>query len=340
LVDGHDLKLPVETAPRSPNLEDVQAVIIDPQGFRLDQRPDPVPAAGQVLVASEFAGLNAADLLQRRGRYPAPAGWPTDIPGMELSGTVVALGEGVDPGWRGARVCALVGAGAQATRCLVPAAHLIRVPDAVTMDQAGGFAEAFVTAFDALVLQGRLVAGERVLVSGASGGVGTAALQIGRLLGAHVTAVTRHHSHRDTLTALGADDVIDLTDVEHLAPVDVVLELVGAAHLALAQRRLAPFARVVVIGVSGGGAVAEVDLLNVMNTRATVTGSTMRSRSHDEKAEVVTATARALSGPWARGEIRVPLATTFALDEFADAYEYFARPGKLGKVLLEMPDAR
>jgi len=312
----------------------MQAVTIDHDSLRLEERPDPIPGPGEVIVASEFAGVNAADLLQRRGFYPSPPGWPVDIPGMELAGRVAQVGPGVDPGLVGRRVCAIVGAGAQATRSMVPAAHLITVPDGVSSDAAGGFSETFITAYDAVVTQGQLQSGERLLISGASGGVGSAAVQIGRLLGAHVTAVTRSTSHYETLRGLGAHEVIALEHVTTLEPVDVVLELVGAAHLSLAQDRLANFARVVVIGVAGGGSRVEINLLNIMRTRATVTGSTLRSRSYEEKAKVIARVAEALTGPWERGEITVPIAATFPLAEVEGAYEFFARPGKFGKVLL------
>ena len=319
----------------------MRATVIDHDSLRCEERPDPVPGPGEVVVASHFAGINAADLLQRRGAYPSPPGWPEDIPGMEFAGLVVEVGPGVDPALIGRRVCAIVGAGAQATRVRVPAAHLIALPDEVAMEEAGGFAEAFITAYDALVLQGRLGFGERLLVSGAAGGVGAAAVQIGRLLGAHVTAVTRSSAHHQSLRDLGADDAVLLEDVAGIERVNVVLELVGAAHLQLAQNRLAPFARVVLIGVAGGGSRAEVNLLNIMQTRATLTGSTLRSRTSEEKAGVIAHVTEALIEPWRRGEITVPLAATFDLEDVEDAYEFFARPGKFGKVLLATgPEAR
>lgn len=331
-------KLLVASANRSPSVGCVHAVVIDHDSLRLEERPDPTPSEGEVIVATEFAGVNAADLLQRRGFYPSPPGWPRDIPGMELSGRVAAVGRGVDSSLVGRRVCAIVGAGAQATRVMVPAAHLIDVPDDVAMSEAGGFAEAFVTAYDALVTQGQLRSGHRLLVSGAGGGVGTAAVQIGRLVGAHVTAVTRSSPHHQILRELGANDVISLDQVATIERVDVVLELVGAAHFGVAQDRLANFARVVVIGVAGGGSRVDVNLLNIMRSRATITGSTLRSRSNEEKSDVIARATEALTGPWGRGEIRVPLAASFELGDAARAYDFFAQPGKLGKVLLAAPD--
>ena len=332
------LKLLDELLPRAPSVNNVHCVVIAQKSLQIEERRDPEPATGEVLVATEFAGINAADLLQRSGLYPSPPGWPADIPGMELSGRVLQVGEGVDKSLLGARVCAIVGGGAQATRTVVPAAHLIHVPAGVSLEAAGGFSEAFVTAFDALVRQGRLSKGERMLVSGASGGVGLAAVQIGRLLGAHVTAVTRSISHHELLKARGADEVISLPEVMGIEPVDVVLELVGAAHLTLALERLAPCARVVVIGVAGGGSHLDVNLLNVMRTRSTLTGSTLRSRSHDEKAEVINHVRQSLDEPWRRGQLSLPLARLFPLRDAVEAYEYFATPGKFGKVLLAMPE--
>ncbi|MBW4077846.1 MAG: zinc-binding dehydrogenase, partial [Acidobacteria bacterium] len=172
-----------------------------------------------------------------------------------------------------------------------------------------------------------------VLISGANGGVGTAAIQIARAIGAHVIAVTRTSQHHEQLQSLGADETVTLDEVPSLERVDVVLELVGAAHLARAQEVLAPNARVVVIGVSGGSAV-NLDLLRIMSLRASLTGSTLRARSRQEKTDVIQRVNEWLVPRWADGELHVPLATTFDLDHIRDAYEYFAEPGKLGKVIV------
>ena len=309
------------------------ALTIDGGELVLRERPTPEPEAGDVVVAVRGAGLNAADLLQRRGLYPAPPGWPVDVPGMEFAGIVSAVGDAVTLPLLGRRVCGLVGGGAQASHCAVPAEHLIDVPDHVPWDQAGGFAEAFVTAHDALVSQGHLRANERALVTGAAGGVGTAAVQIASALGAHVTAVTRTSEHHAALRELGASDTITTDEIGELDPVDVVVELVGAASLNAVQGVLARFARVVVIGVSAGSHV-DLDLLNLMSRRATLTGSTMRSRSREEKARAIEAARDALAPLWALGRIRVPVAVTFDIADAAAAYDRFAEPGKLGKVLL------
>jgi NADPH:quinone reductase-like Zn-dependent oxidoreductase len=311
----------------------MQAVVIKEGKLQIVERDAPVPGPDEVVVAVRAAGINAADLLQLQGNYPAPPGWPVDIPGLEMAGIVSAVGRDVHEALLGRRVCAVVGGGAQATHCLVPAEHLTFVPEQVGWSEAGGFAEAFTTAHDGLVTQAGLREGERVLVSGASGGVGTAAVQIANRLGAHITAVTRSDVHHEALRALGADETITLGEVAGVGHVDVVLELVGAAHLALAQKVLAPFARVVIIGV-GGGSRMDLDLLNLMATRATLTGSTLRSRSRQEKAEVIARVNEELVPLWASDQLRVPLAQSFELADAAAAYEHFARPGKFGKIVL------
>ncbi len=300
------------------------------------ETPDPGPY--DVVVAVRGAGINAADLMQRDGYYPAPEGSPPDIPGMELAGVVSAVGDRVHEPLLGRRVCAIVGGGAQATHCLVASEHLLFVPDHVSWDQAGGFPEAFTTAHDALVTQGQLLSGERVLISGAAGGVGVAAVQIGHALGAHVIAVTRSDEHHERLRACGADETVTLEQVSDLEHVDVVLELVGAANLVHAQRILNPFARVVVIGISGGGSKVELDLRNIMGTRSTLTGSTLRARSRKEKGEVADRVNHTLVPRWRTGEVHVPVARTFSLDDVADAYAYFSEPGKFGKVVLRVED--
>jgi NADPH:quinone reductase-like Zn-dependent oxidoreductase len=311
----------------------VWAFTIDEKRLEVVERDTPEPGPDDVVVAVRAAGINAADLMQREGFYPAPPGFPEDVPGMELAGLVTAVGEDVSTSLIGRRVCAIVGGGAQATHCVVASEHLLFVPDLVSWTEAGGFPEAFTTAFDALVTQGHLQASDRVLVSGAAGGVGAAGVQIAHVLGAEVVAVTRNDEHHDALRALGADETITLDEVGSLEPVDVVLELLGAANLSAAQRVLRPHARVVVIGV-GAGARVEIDLLAMMRTRFTLTGSTLRSRSREEKSAVASLLRQVLLPLWESRTISVPIAKTFDLRDAAAAYDYFGRPGKFGKVVL------
>jgi NADPH2:quinone reductase len=314
----------------------MRAVEIHEGTLRIADLDLAAPGPNDVVVAVQAAGINGADLLQLQGFYPAPSGWPAKIPGLEMAGIVSGAGDQVHEALLGRRVCGIVGGGAQATYCVIPAEHLISIPEHVSWNEAGGFAEAFITAHDALVTQGHLHDGMRVLISGASGGVGSAAVQIAHVLGAHVTAVTRSTEHHDALKSLGADVTIVLDEVADIEPVDLVLELVGARHLTLAMNVLAPFARVVTIGVSSGGAHLDIDLHMIMSKRATVTGSTLRSRSRDEKAEVIKRVSETLLPRWNSGDVKVPLARSFALEDAPAAYEYFAQPGKFGKVILRV----
>jgi NADPH:quinone reductase len=313
----------------------VRALTIVNTALTIEDRPTPEPGPYDVVVEVHAAGLNAADLMQRGGFYPAPPGWPVDVPGMELAGVVVAVGDRVVEPLMHRRVCSLVGGGAQAAYCAVPSEHLLFVPDNVSFLEAGGFAEAFSTAYDALVTQGQLRAGERVLISGAAGGVGVAAVQVARALGAQAIAVTRDDQFHGQLRELGASETVTLEEVTSLEGVDVVLELLGAAHLTRALDILDPYARVVVIGV-GAGSRIELNLLQVMQMRLTLTGTTMRSRTREQKAEVARLVGDVLVPRWQSGELVVPLAKVFDLGDASAAYEYFAQPGKFGKVVLNV----
>jgi NADPH:quinone reductase len=301
------------------------------------ERDTPKPGPNDVLVEVHSAGINAADLMQRDGFYPAPPGWPVDIPGMELAGVITGVGDRVVEPLMGRRVCAIVGGGAQAELCVVPSEHLLFLPDHVEYERAGGFPEAFTTAYDALVTQGHLKAGQRVLISGAAGGVGVAGVQIAHVLGAEVIAVTRTNEHHERLLALGATHTILVDDVAAEKDVDLVLELIGAANFERAQYVLSPFGRIVVIGV-GAGSRVEMDLLHMMRTRTTITGSTLRSRSREEKAEVARLVGDVVVPRWTKGELGVPLAGVFGLFDAVAAYKFFAEPGKFGKVVLRVND--
>lgn len=300
----------------------------------VEEHPDPVPGAGQVLVRVRAAGVNGADMMQRRGRYPAPPGSPQDVPGLEMAGEVEQLGAGAARFSRGDRVMGIVGGGGQAELAVVHERQLMPVPDGVGFPDAGGLPEVFTTAHDAVFTQGGLRPGERLLVHGAAGGVGTAAVQLGHLLGAHVTATVRNPDVRDPVAGLGADEVLDPEGFEEHGPFDVILELVGAPNLAANVKALGTEGRIVVIGI-GAGAKAELNLGALMGKRGRIMASTLRARPLEQKA----ATARAMERevlPWfERGDLRVPVAQTFALDDVAAAYDQFAAGGKLGKIILE-----
>ena len=309
------------------------AVTIHEKELVIAERPDPLPGAGEVLVKVRGAGLNGADQLQLKGAYPPPPGSPLDIPGLELAGEVVARGPGAERFDDGDRVMAIVGGGAQAELCVVHERQLMPVPVALDWTQAGGLPETFTTAHDALFTQADLQLGERVLVSGAAGGVGTAAVQLAKAAGAHVTASVRDEGRRKEVAVLGADVVCSPDESAALGPYDVLLELVGAPNLDANFTALASQARVVVIGVSAGFR-SELNLLALMGSRASISGSTLRARPLEEKAATARALEKNVLGGFDDGTFTVPIYQTFPLDQAAAAYESFASGGKLGKIVL------
>lgn len=311
----------------------MQAVVIEEGELRWRERADPTPGDTELLVSVRAAGLNGADMVQRRGHYPAPPGWPEDIPGMELAGEVVATGRQVTRFFVGDRVMALVGGGAQASLAVVDESHALALPAGMPWAEAGGFPEVFATAYDALFTQCRLGMGERLLVTGAAGGVGTAAVQLGAATGARVVASVRHPDRRAEVGQLGALDAVGPTEVEPFGPFDVALELVGATSLPTVLKSLAVGGRVSVIGV-GSGARLELNLFELMGRRAWLGGSTLRVRDRAEKAHVVAAVGSKVVPLLADGRLRVPVCCTFPMAEADAAYRRFEEGGKLGKIVL------
>ncbi|MEA2152149.1 MAG: NADPH:quinone reductase [Solirubrobacteraceae bacterium] len=310
----------------------MRAVTIRDQEILIEEHPDPQPGVGEVLVRVRGAGLNGADIMQRRGLYPAPPGSPQDIPGMELAGEVAALGPRAERFAVGDRVMAIVGGGAQAELCVVHERQLMPVPEGLDWPAAGGLPEVFATAHDALVTQGELRPGERLLVHGGAGGVGTAAIQLARATGARVTATVRNEQLRDQVQELGAAVIAPEGFAEH-GPYDVILELVGAPNMAENLQALATGGRIAVIGVSAG-AKSELNLLALMGKRARIHGSTLRARPLEEKALVARLVEHEVLPLFQTGQLSVPVAETFALDDAAAAYDRFAAGGKLGKIVI------
>jgi NADPH:quinone reductase len=300
-----------------------------PEVMSVGERPDPVPLPSEVLVRATHAGLNPADVAQRAGSYPAPPGSPADIPGLEVAGTVIACGEAVTTWRAGDRVFGLVGGGGLADMVAVHERHVARIPDDLTDREAAAVPEAFITAHDALFTRAGLALGETLLVNGASGGVGTAAVQLGVAAGVRVLANAR--SHREALTDLGAEPC----QLSEARGVDVVLELVGAANLPGSLEALAVRGRVIVVG-TGAGADAELSLRALMGRRASVMGTVLRARPIEEKAAAVQAFARSVVPHLAAGRVRPVIDRVFPLAEAAAAFDHLSAPGKLGKVLLEL----
>jgi NADPH2:quinone reductase len=306
----------------------------------LEERPDPEPGGGEVLVRVRYAGLNPADLAQRAGHYPAPPDSPADIPGLEVAGVVERCGPRATRFRPGDRVLGLVGGGGLADRVLVQERCLAPVPDGVPEDQDAALPEAFITAHDAVRGQAGLAMGETLLVQGANGGVGSAGVQIGVAAGARVLAVVRSSEAEETVRSLGAEPVADATFVEGVrastseAGVDVVLELVGAPHFPGNLEVLAPLGRIVIVG-TGGGDRFELPLRLVMARRARLFGTMLRARPLEQKAAAVRAFEREVLPLVARGDIRPLVDSVFPAEQAAAAFERLAGRGKAGKVLLD-----
>ena len=310
----------------------MRAVTIRDQQLSVEEHPDPVPGHGDVLVKVHAAGINGADMHQRRGQYPAPPGSPQDIPGLELAGEVLECGPGTQRFSEGDRVMAIVGGGGQAELALVNERVLMPVPEQLDLTLAGGVPEVFTTAHDALFTQAGLRLGERLLIHGAAGGVGTAAVQLGRATGARVTGTVRNPELRPGVAALGAT-VIEPEDFVDHGPFHVILELVGAPNLAGNLQALAISGRITVIG-TGAGAKGELNLGLLMMKRGRIFGSTLRARPLEEKAMTARALERSVLPLLANGTLQVPLAATYPLAEAEAAYDHFAAGGKFGKIIL------
>jgi NADPH:quinone reductase-like Zn-dependent oxidoreductase len=298
-------------------------------------REDLEPGLGQALIRVHAAGVNGADPVQVAGFYPPPpeAGVPEDIPGMELAGELVDSRSPVPRFKPGARVMAIVAGAAQAEYAVVDERQLMPVPDLLDWTQAGGFPEVFATAYDALVRQANLRSGQRLLVNGAGGGVGTAAVQLGRVLGADVTASVRNEKNRAAVEELGANRALDPDEAFAHGPFDVVLELVGAPNLVPSVKALATWGTIVVIGVSAGHE-GVLDLRRLMAKRGTVRASTLRYRSSEEKALLARELEASVLPLVGDGRLRVPIEAEFPLAEVATAYERFSAGGHVGKIVV------
>ena len=293
----------------------MRAAVIVEGHLEIQERPDPVPGPGEILIRVRAAGVNGADLAQRAGHYPPPPGVPPDLPGLECAGET----EGGD------RVMALVPGGGHAELVAVHESHVLPVPESIGWPEAGGFVETFATAHDALFTQAELASGERLLVNGAAGGVGTAAVQLGAEAGATVTGSARHHV--EEIMELGA------ADTEASGLYDVILELVGGDNLRTNLELLNLHGRISVIG-TGAGATAQIHFGRLMAARGRIHGSALRPRSREEKAEVMRLLRVDVLPLLADGRVVVPVHATFPLDQAQEAYDAFAAGGKFGKIVI------
>jgi putative PIG3 family NAD(P)H quinone oxidoreductase len=315
-----------------------------PEVLELRDVPLPEPSRGEVRVRVRATAVNRADILQRQGKYPPPPGSPADIPGMELAGEVDALGDGVVDRVVGDRVFGLVGGGSYAEYVVVHGRTLARMPDGMTFTDAAAVPEVFVTAWDALVTQANLSAGETVLVHAAGSGVGTAGVQIARAIGARTVGTARTSEKLERAVALGLSVAIVVASPtfagEVLActggqGVDVVLDLVGGPYVAEDLACLAPRGRILVVGTMGGASV-QLDLALLMTKRAMLRGTVLRSRPLEEKILAGRALERHIVPLLATGALRPIVDCVLPLAEAAEAHRRVQANKTFGKVVLEV----
>ncbi len=314
-----------------------------PEVIALDELDLRDPGPGEVQVEVVAAGLNRADVLQRRGLYPAPAGVPADVPGLELAGRVVARGPGATLHAEGAEVMAIVGGGAMARRVNLHERELCPVPRGLALTDAAAIPEAFLTAWDALVSQAGLGGGEVVLVHAAASGVGTAALQVARAVGARALGTTRSPAKLPALAPwLAEGDGLAVeggrfavwTQGQSGGGAQVVLDCVGAAYLDENLRALAPRGRLVLIGTLGGGGGGPAPVGMILGKRLTVIGTVMRARPLEEKLALARVAATRLVPLFERGLLRPVVDAVLPMTACADAHARMERDETVGKLVL------
>lgn len=310
----------------------MKAVHINNGELRLEEVEQPVPVGSELLVRVVSAGLNGADLLQARGLYPPPPGYPPDIPGLEFAGTVVAAGPRATRFHLGAEVMGIVGGAGQAEYVLIEESTAVAVPSELPLELAGGFPETFFTAYDAIFLQAGLKMGDKICIHGGAGGVGVAAIQLAVACGAIVTTTVRSLQHHERLAQLGAR-VIEPSQFSGSGPYDVILELVGASNLRSNLEEIGVGGRISIIGV-GAGATTEIDLRMLMTRRAQLMGSTLRARTTAEKTAVANRVAAAVLPLIQGGRVNLIVHQSFPAVKVQEAYASFAQGGKFGKILL------
>ena len=298
----------------------------------VQERKDLEPGLEQVVVRASYAALNPADIQQRDGKYPAPFGSPADVPGLETCGVVDRCGAGVSMWKPGDRVFGLVGGGGLADQVVIHERLLARVPEMLSEPDAAAMPEAFITAHDAIITQANLRPGETLVVQGASGGVGSAAIQIAVGMGAAVVGVVRSDAGRRLVESLGAVAVSSASEVEPNSA-DVILELVGAPNLPSDLDALATGGRIIIVGV-GAGAEVGVNLLRLMQKRATVRGTVLRGRPLEQKVAAVRAFDREVLPAVMNGRIKSVVDSVFDVEDITLAFDHLATSGRTGKVLV------
>jgi len=313
----------------------------DADALVLDEVPAPTPAAGEVLVQVAAAGVNRADLMQRQGFYPPPPG-SSSYPGLEVSGTISALGEGVS-GWTvGDQVCALLSGGGYAEQVAVPAAQLLPVPAGVSLIDAAALPEVVSTVWSNVFMTANLQVGQTILIHGGSSGIGTMAIQLARAIGARIAVTAGTAGKLEHCRELGAEILINyreqdfvqtLNDATHEHGADVILDNMGAKYLARNVSALAVNGRLVIIGLQGG-VKAELDIGTLLRKSAAVIATSLRGRPAAEKATIVAAVREHVWPLIEAGQVKPVIHRTFPLTQAADAHRELEAGTSIGKVLL------
>lgn len=327
----------------------IQAVeIVKPgpaDGLKLCARPMPVPGPGEVLVQVAAAGVNRPDVIQREGRYPPPPG-ASDIPGLEVAGTVVAVGADVIAWKKGDALCALVSGGGYATHCVVPVPQALPIPGSLSMVEAASLPETFFTVWDNLFTRGRLKAGETALIHGGTSGIGVTAIQLAKAFGARVIVTVGSDDKRKAALRLGADRAVNYREDDFVAAVkeetqgrgvDVILDMVAGDYTPRNIDCLALEGRIALIAIQRG-AKAEISLGAVLTRRLSLMGSTLRPRSVAEKGVIAAALRQQVWPLIAKGAIRPVIHATFPLARAAEAHRLMESSAHIGKIVLVTDD--
>jgi putative PIG3 family NAD(P)H quinone oxidoreductase len=324
----------------------MRAVVITEAGgpdvLRIRDVAKPDPREREILVRVAATAINRADLLQRRGGYPSPPGWPADVPGLEYAGTVEAVAAGVERFRTGDRVMGIVGGGSYAEYLTVDEREAMRVPDRLSLEEAAAVPEAFITAHDAIITQASLSAGETLLVHAVGSGVGTAAVQIAKAAGARSFGTSRSRWKLDRARESGLDVAID-TGTEDFAEriagdtsghgADVILELVGGNYLTGNLQCLAKHGRIIIVGLVGGS-TAPLDMRALMSKHAMIRGTLLRPRSSAEKAAATLAFADFALPLFESGALRPVIDRIMKLEDAADAHRSIEASENFGKIVL------
>jgi NADPH:quinone reductase len=314
-----------------------------PDVIRVREVRVPAPGPGKVLIEVVAAGVNKPDCFQRQGHYPPPPG-ESDVPGLEVAGSIVAIGEGVAKSRLGETVCALLGSGGYAEYAVADARLCLPVPRGLNFTEAAAIPETYFTVFDNVFTRGRLKPGETILVHGGSGGIGTTAIQLAKLFGSQVIATAGMADKCAFCRTLGADHAIDYKTQDFVAEVkalttkrgvDVILDTVGGAYIEKNLSLLGLEGRLVQIAFLEGSRVENLDFMPLMLKRLTMTGSTMRARSIEQKAEVARALHDKIWPSLDRGKALPVVHATFPLEDARAAHELMESSRHLGKIVLE-----